>query len=829
MFSGSRCCLRIKVNHRLLPGDSQLNQPLLFLCPSWFSLHQRRNSTKPSTHELSEGTERSFTYTTSESRKVVNPIVSRPLRYHNVPQQPSQNPTEAPANTYQENRLRFETASEQGLDAICKRRKERQGVVTRARRPDGIHHIAYFSAPGSTSYTEHRVKKDREGRFAFSSRSTWERTLNMLANSVPRSKEDDGEEIWVSKQTLLELCGESGPNSWVHHARGGCEVQVTENQSPGRTSRLVFLRGSTRAVALTREYFALLETSLTQHRHKQLGSGKMLVPSTPEAKMEPRDCEGTSEGSTSPPIRVVSTAGKGSFKQEKWIRADALPPPLAYDVRSFNEYVEDLTTARAPRTVRREVYGSQGDRHDSVVADILCRLFTDTSTARFASTVALNRAFGFLCRHTELFHQTNLLYDQCRQLRLTLQPRTYSYVLRAMLLIDEMAVFRRVLDDLLSEGHKPDSGIWLALLESGNSLQQKRAIADWIYRKGLLGNSLVRGKVAAAIVRAELKVKMHDGKDAGLFIESIDARFGRDWMSQSSVTAALLACSDNKAWTLANEVLEAARGRDVDFDLRAISAILTVMQRQGSLRDSLDFLRSHFVRTSGRNDVTLVPIIFMTAWKRRSYNVCRALWRYAAVKGAITYRMQNLVIESLLRNQDIPSLPPGKAGLTVASQEWRRRAGKIIVGTDIDTKDMRQTFNLLAELPGSTSANPMTWLSQYTLGDEVRDQQLSLAYVMIHRDLVAWRYFAPPSSERLFNILTEAYAMDIQWKSEGIGLDRGGKSTPWMVDNAIDVPLVRRQISVQHSGPRYQPEKSEGENIQVPRSGKDRDVAHDDD
>ena len=785
MFSGSRCCLRNKVNKRLLPGDIILNHPLLFLYPRWFGAKQQHNFAEPSAHESSKALRLSLEYILPKQSEEVKVNIVEPSYFRYVSQQPPQNPTEAQAR------------SKEKLETIIDKRRARQGNVVQDQRPNGLRRREYVPASASTSSIQQYGKSKRKRRSIHSVRSNWERALNMLANSVPQHKEAEGEEIWLSKQTLIALSGTSGTNSWVHNVRGGCEVQVTDTQSYSGSSKQVFLNGSTRAVALTMEYFIAFEKDVMQYQGNQVALESTEKPADAIPKTESIHCEADAIIAPNVPFRIVPTTVRGYLKHGDWMRAAQFPQPSLNSLRSFKDYVEKLTITRAPRLVRRALYGTQDDTHNMVVADILCHLFTDTNTTLSASSVALNLAFAFLCRHTELLPQISLLYDQCGQLRLTLQPQTYSYILRAMLLQGEMEMFGRVLSDLCSQGHGPDSKIWLALLKSGPSMTQKHAVAKWMLHKGVLENSLVKGEVAAELIAAELSGKIDDGKHAGLSVGSIDARFGPDWMSQSSVTRTLTACADNQAWTLAFEIFQEAQRRNVNFDHAAAHAIFLVMQKRGSLRDSLDLLRSHFVATTGRNDHTVIPIVFMTAWKHRFYNVCRILWRYAAVLGAMTYKMQNVVTQSLLRNQDTPSPRASKADLSMANLEWKRRAGKVLVGTDLDITEFQQFFDLVSGQPGTTSENPMVWLAQYTSDGGQRDQQLLLGYVMMHRDLHTWKYFAPPSSERLFKLLSDAYAIDVRWKGEGIGLERGGKSIQWMIENAIDMPLVRREISLE--------------------------------
>jgi hypothetical protein len=796
MFSGSRCCLRTKVNKPLFSGDTPLNQPLLFLYPRWFASQLQNPTIQLAAHEPSEGTKQSINSIPTHSNEKANAQVIEQIRSQHVSQQPSQNPSETLPTTFRSIQPVLQTTSKEDLNAIMRKRKARQGIVLSKLKPNGSRRRVYLPALGSTSSIENCAQKSTRNRSAWSVLPSWERTLNILANSIPNQKEAEGHEIWLSKQTLIALSGTSGTNSWVHNVRGGCEVQVTDIQSPCGTVRKVLLRGSTRAVTLTMEHFAMLQGDKMQPPGIQYDLGSISFPPEliPKVVANNRAVSGGSDLNTS--FRSVLTVAKSHLRQGTWRRVDELLQPASYTVRSFKEHVEDLTTAQAPRLVRRELYGAEGDTHNVLVAEILCHLFTDTHTALSASAVALNLAVTFLCKHTELFHQRNQLYHHCRQMRLTLQPQTYNRLLRASMLQKEMTRFIQVLDDLLSDGHQPDYRVWLVLLKSASSMRHKRAVREWMRRKNLLRSNFVKGEVAAELISTELGLKAHEGIHPKMYVESIDARIGRGWMSQSSVTRSLMSCSNNKAWTLAVEIFKEAQRRGVKFDHNALPHLFSFMQQRGSLRDSLDLLRSHLVQTTGRNDRVIIPIIFMTAWKHRFYNVSRVLWRYAAVQGAITYKMQNVVTESLLQNQDTPSRRAGKADLTMRNLEWKRRAGKVLVGTNLDTNGLQQVFHPNNTLSSSTSANPMVWLAQYTSDGGHRDQQSSLAYVIMHRDLEAWKYYAPPCRDSLLKLLSDAYAMDVRWKSESIGVDQGGKSTQWMIENAIDVSFVKREISV---------------------------------
>jgi hypothetical protein len=796
MFSGSRCCLRTRVRGSIPSLVDFVPDPnLFFLYPQFFAAQQHTSTQLPRDAYVN-GIEAAGIRDQPISRDVNQAAWRNSIRLHHVPLQPSQNPAKARATVHRGIDHQLESAAERKLEAIIWKRKARAAAVVRKVRTRGVPDP--FDTGRSLPPPMEEIKdgpntKARQRPPILSQHTHLERTLNIIANSNPHEKAVDGEKIWLTKSTLVEVSGYSRANSWVHQFRDGCEVEITDQESPDRTSRLAFLRGSSRAVALTRKHLRRVEQVFGNQRKPHYRPSKGSI--TPRATGPDSDSKQTSSFPSSS-VRTVFGNTKGRLKHEIWTRADGLPSPTSFTVRNFTEYVEDLTTIEPPRLVKRELYGSRNEHHNTVVANTLYRLFTEPHTAPFASTHALDLALAFLHKHTSCKPMAKLLYEEAKRLRLSPTRRTYDYILNILLSRKEMGNFLETLRTLHSEGYKPGLGVWMALFKADSSLMHKYAIANWMNKNSLLTNRYVKGDVAAELLIAELEVQKHRIARTGLFLASVDARFGQDWMCTSSVTRILKACAANRAWTLATKIIAVAQERNVQFDADVLSVIFTVLQRRGSLRDSIELLQSHLVKTVGRNDHTLVPILFMTSWRHRFYNVCRVLWRYAAVRGSVTYKMQAVVTSSLVRNQNLSAKGADKAAKSIRTQEWLRRAGKVIVGTNLDISHFERFFVLMKGGTFSESTNPLVWLAQYTAEGEIRDQQLSLAYIMMHRDLEAWKYFSIPSSERLFNLLSEAYATDVRWKSEDVGLERGGKSTQWIIENAIDVPLVRREISL---------------------------------
>ena len=387
MFSGSPNCLESNIRKSLQSfAVIPLFHRFQFLHRRPFATPHQSNSNDSSVHTLLEVNRSSFNCTLSKPRKSNRDHIEEPSKYRDVPPQPSQNPSKAPATPFQSE---DETPEQATLQAIIDERRARKGLVERKLCLGGREQRTYHAAAGSTSSTSRQGRSPKNWP-ASTKDSRWEVALRLLANFVPQCKEAEGEEMRLSKSTLIMSSGTPAANSWVHQTRGGCEVQVTDSQYSSGTARQVLLRGSPRAVALTKEYFLSLEEMVMRQREPHSGSSTIALHDGMTSKGDFTMCKSNAESHSTPrsdlvrPFRFVLAKDRRRLKHDNCRLAYGLPSQYAYSVPSFLQCVEDLTTMRVPRLERRELYGPRDDRHNQVVAEQLFHLFTDTITASFA-------------------------------------------------------------------------------------------------------------------------------------------------------------------------------------------------------------------------------------------------------------------------------------------------------------------------------------------------------------------------------------------------------------------------------------------------------------
>ena len=91
-----------------------------------------------------------------------------------------------------------------------------------------------------------------------------------------------------------------------------------------------------------------------------------------------------------------------------------------------------------------------------------------------------------------------------------------------------------------------------------------------------------------------------------------------------------------------------------------------------------------------------------------------------------------------------------------------RLMARIVAGLDLDIVGFHDAFPRLSKrFEGIT--NPMSWLSEYASDDGTRDEQLSLAYAVIGRDLSAHEKFEPMSKSMRNALLRAAVVKDAIW------------------------------------------------------------------
>lgn len=591
----------------------------------------------------------------------------------------------------------------------------------------------------------------------------WSEPIRLLAQLIYRPKKVLGERLELHRDAVYNLTGTLDANAWFHPVRLGCEVRVLNERARHRDKLVVILHGMPRARQLTREYLLWIERVVAKSTGWSLSSEDRPVL-----------------------IRFVLSSLAWHCRTKSARRADALEQPPSWTVRSFADVVETLTTMQIPRQLRRELYDN-ADSHNRTVAEVLESLFSDPRSESCISLRALNHALQFTCAHTELEATSTFLFERAKSIGLSIQADTYNILIEQSLRQNKLDYYRSLLASMQRMGVVPNEMTWVALLRVTKSRSARRAILQRLRHKWPKKNKMWQ-QVAVELVTTDFARLVRLEKSFDYFVDFMDQSLPPDWLSARCINRMLHVCAEKKLWDVVPRVVELGERRGGLFNTGTHSALLKVFQKRGSVRDSIGLLESHFAKTVGRDSAFAVPMVFMTAWNSRFYNVCRVLWRYAAVSGNIAVNMQNVVATSLIKNNDETN--------NSASHLWRITAGKVIVGMDLDVSGLASQYRFLNE-DGLT--NPMKVLAQWTPDDGPRQEQLSLAYTILQRDLTAYKRFWRLRSQQLFDLLKKAYELDCEWMHRK--KVRQYSDLSWMIEDAIEVPLKPLQdpsVSPQH-------------------------------
>jgi hypothetical protein len=764
MYSCSRSCLRNGKLLDLTNTRARPRAPLDFLYPRWFTNNRARPDSFDPHHLPHEH---------GEARGGQERLIRR------VTADTSQDPElrqiiEGLWNQFMASYQLIGAAKRElhQLDVIFKRRKRLAKVVDRRlqHRAGKRDVIAEGAAPvRQCEYEALRLRKmgsepmspkaAKQLLMKFRhdpSQMKWTVPTTILSNAMEKSFAREGTEILLAEQTIISLTGTTRENTWIHQARGGCEIQVLSRLPGWSGKRRVLLYGSSRAREVTEEYL-LAQDARVAGSAQNSGESNDVSP----------------EGSG----RWVPTKIHSDVDMEDAVRADELPVPETWSVRTFAQYVEDLCTMRLTRAKKEELYPFD-ETFNQNVAGALQDLFTTDGLKHHISSHALNVALQFTCKHSELGRTRDLLYAQAKQLGLHRQIWMYNLLIERALKMNETDALSHLVKDMQAAGVVPNGLTWAKLLLVVKSSFARRQLVDFILRIYPHDFAAVMDHLARRLIQKELPEITRKSDGYQLFVEQINKAFGPSWLNSQTLSRVLLTCAQHKLWEVAANTLKLASERGVTMTSQNINALMNFYYQKGDLQAAIDLLRSPWVNEMDYDGEQVIPRLFLLAWNRQRWNVCRVLWQYAASRGLISYQMQMRVHRSLTRNQHLAVLPPFRT--------FGSLAGKLIIGTDLDNTKFDEQFPRLSEY-FSTTKDPIQWLAQWTPNNGAREEQLALAYMLINRDLTAWKVLKPIAKDDLPELLNTARRKDQAWVAQKF--DKHATLAE-MLANAIQVPLL---------------------------------------
>lgn len=557
------------------------------------------------------------------------------------------------------------------------------------------------------------------------------------------------------------LTGQSEENKWVIHIRSGCQIHVLGADQSDGLNRKAILGGSPRAIELAEESIA---ATLAAGNGSAGGTQFSILPSPHSAQ--------TDRKVSMRRVWVPQRREQHSLRVDQ-VRPEELPRPEEWTVRSFADYVQDLTNLSIPRSMHRRLY-QEGETHVSTVRNMLYDLFNDPANEEFFSTRAINLAIEFFYRHRYVPTARSLFSKFIPFLTVD----SFNIMLRSIAGDGDIHTFNYFLELMERLDIQPNGKTWVALVKGlPHAVIKSRAIAC-MRASGLLDNPSTLRALATLTVGDDFISHLNSGQDAASFLEFMDKRWGAGWFSTAAVNQLITNAVDKGDWEACIQVEKYCKEKNLKLTTGTLNRMLGHFRKKGNMHGALETF-FHFMKHYGvRADAITVQTLFSTAWRTKKYNLCRVLWRYACMHGTVTWGTQNRILESLLQNT-----------VTRSQDKWLTSAGKVVIGIDLDESALESRFgSLKTETPTTNPTNAAHLLVGYRPDGTQREEQRELAELMLARDLDAVTRFVPKNS--LEEMIEEAAAVDKEW---GWKLVNGEAGVYWMIENAVSVPVWRKK------------------------------------
>jgi pentatricopeptide repeat protein len=480
-------------------------------------------------------------------------------------------------------------------------------------------------------------------------------------------------------------------------------------------------------------------------------------------------------------------------------------PPTGFDdthrmeaitsVRDFEEFVHRILYPRVVRNIESSIhrdYSIYGG-YNGYVAEVLSKVFTNPYTSRHASSVALNRALFFMYLRADMQPTARLLFAQGQRLGLV-DIYTYNMRLKYAIKARSRGLAMSTVREMQQDGVSPDCWTWATLWTAARTTSQRHEITMIMKRRNDPMHEKVWGALLGHHLRDRLKKVKDDPDQLSAIFEELDTLFGSDWFSPVFHHVALRICLRYRLFKLASKFDEVMLERKLPIMQKARLWRLALACESRNLVEGVKTFRSWLLaggyKQAERRKV--VGLLFRLAWETNAANICRLAWRFAATHGLLTYRTLTLVRRSLLQQTYRQDDNQDAARMRSSNVTRHFLKAMISVGIDPDLTDFAIYFPRLTHLSG-TVRSPVELLNQQIVTEDLSRELHFLIYVILYRDLNAWRVYKPMSPEYLNERLQIALQKDLEWRAKDDYL----LETPVEIalNDACDVNVFRPETS----------------------------------
>ncbi|KPI37438.1 uncharacterized protein AB675_10335 [Cyphellophora attinorum] len=460
-------------------------------------------------------------------------------------------------------------------------------------------------------------------------------------------------------------------------------------------------------------------------------------------------------------------------------------------VAAFHAYVRQVTGQSEARVLERSVV----QKRNRFVADRLLKAFTDAHIAKYASADALRLALQYFNQHYEVQDAADLIYARCRKLELANTIAIMNLRLKHAFNWNLPLLAYKIVLDMKELGIRPNGRTWSLFYDFSANDSQRQLIVQALDRANISHlTKKARAVLALPLVEEQLKITGNNATSWKAFEQDMDSSFGRLWHSTATYKRTLNLTRQTGLDEISEELFAKVWSKSVlmrsKSDLHQYYIHVhhfKYLYTKRALGRAIKLLRDMVVRDiADINLERVIPILFLTAWQCKATNVCRTLWRFAAVNGLYDRTMQDIISQALYRSMVFGQRPQRPQPYDILSNDetewrtmsaeeqahitWAASAARLAVGANAAgvVADLSERFPVLeAHFPPGTSSLEMvsTWLP--TDGG-LREAQRGLLKAVLQQDLNAFIGHETVSLAVLAtSTLQKALKLDTEWSTSG--------------------------------------------------------------
>ncbi|PBP19362.1 pentatricopeptide repeat domain-containing protein [Diplocarpon rosae] len=428
---------------------------------------------------------------------------------------------------------------------------------------------------------------------------------------------------------------------------------------------------------------------------------------------------------------VMGAEVRNVLATSKRRRLSKTPPeqisrPERWTQLSFLDYVTSLTLCGITSHVNRYGFGLR-ESSQHAITRLLRELFQDPSCIPAITRAACHVALEYFMS-CNLVRDARILFVRMEIMKLEMTPRTFNIMLAGAAKVNDLNSFHFILHLMRRRGIAPNGKTWTYFLMAVDDVRIKFHILTAMRKKGLLNHIQTSKDAVFDLVQAEVESSLSSNQSQAEFIAHMDTNYGPAWLSLRTGNRILKTLGAHGLFSRCWEFLHFMESRNFRPDHFSINIVLHYCKEATNLTGAVELLRSlpGSMKYTARAETTaeMYRMMFHLAWRARSYNVAKVVWRYACLAGATSFRMRNRIFQSM-RDSNRVEEP------RTAKQKWFKFAGPVIIGLhDISEhpsgilEERLAGYRRMAKIPDTPSPVPENGIEiakreQISLHDEL--------------------------------------------------------------------------------------------------------------